>query len=427
MSSPKEPHYDRDTLLKLLEVAKDLGRPLELQALLTRIIDAGRSVLGADRGSVFLYDDKTQELFVKIATGLRELRFGIDKGIAGECARKRQIVNVPDCYADARFNQEVDKRTGYHTKCLIAIPLVGFDDELVGVLQLLNARKGQFDENDERIAVALSSQAAVAIQRARLMDERLVKLKLERDLETAKKIQLGVLPKVIEPCEGYEFAGRSLPAEQTGGDIYDVAPEPVGDENNRKKACRLLLLADATGHGIGPALSVTQVRAMIRIGVRLSSSLDTLFQQVNSQLHEDLSMERFVTAFLGRLDPVKHTVEYHAAGQGPLLIVRADGKVEWFNATTLPMGIMPDPPGDGLQTLHLNTGDILALITDGFYEYQDIHGKMFGKDRVSNVIVETRTQSAEKIMTSLFDEVHRFAESAPQLDDQTALIVKRVG
>jgi len=220
--APKASPLDAATLERILEVTRELAAPFELGELLTRIIDAGRDVLLADRGTVFLFDAATDELVVRVATGIGELRIPAGKGIAGECARTRATINVPDCYADQRFNPEVDRSSGYRTRCLLTVPLIGHDDALVGVLQLLNKEGGVFDVRDERIASALAAQCAVALQRVRLTQELLVKEQMERELAVAREIQIGCLPRRMPDLPGYDLAGTSRPADATGGDMYDV-------------------------------------------------------------------------------------------------------------------------------------------------------------------------------------------------------------
>ena len=412
-----------NSMRHVLEVARQLARPHELGEMLTTIIDAGRAVLNADRGTVFLYDAEKSELFVKVGTGIGELRFSIEQGLVGECARTRKTINVPDCYADPRFNQEVDKQTGYRTHCLLTVPLVGLDEELVGVMQLLNAAKGVFEKADDQIAEAFASHAGVAIQRVRLLEERMVRLKLERDLQLARQIQMNVLPEKLPTLDGYDVASFSQPAEETGGDIYDVIPISSGD--GQEAVSLLILLADATGHGIGPALSVTQVRAMLRVGVRLAAGVDDLIGHINNQLTEDLASERFVTAFLGLVDSKRHQVVYHSAGQAPLLHLDAEGHCSWLDASTLPMGILSDMPLDPPVPLDMKPGYFFVLLTDGFYEYMNAAGEQLGKQRIGQVVSAHRSESAQEVMDALLAELWRFAEGAPQMDDLTAVIIKR--
>lgn len=424
--------------MRMLEVAQQLSRPFDLRALLEQIIDAGRDVLQADRGSVFLYDDELRELYTAVAHGVKGIRFSIDKGIAGECVRTGKIINVPDCYADERFNKEVDRETGYRTQCLITVPLIDLDDQMVGVMQLLNSERGHFNVEDEKLAVLLASQAASAIQRVMLLGDRDERLKLERELDLARRIQMGVLPRKVPECPGYELAMYSEPAEQTGGDILDIvemaesvsiAGYPAGGSsggNGQGHSPLFLLLADATGHGVGPAISVTQVRAMLRVGLRLSAGLDDLFTNINSQLTDDLAADRFVTAFMGILEPSRNAIYYHAAGQAPLLHFHAaDQTCDVLQASTIPLGIMDDPPLDVAEPILMEPGDVFALLTDGFYEYQNPEGVELGDQRVADVIRENRDKSAQQILDAILELLTDYAQGMPQLDDTTAIMLKR--
>lgn len=302
--------------------------------------------------------------------------------------------------------------------------------ELVRGTQRIAA--GQFDDpvqihrRDELGALAESfNQMSQGLrERDHLRDER---LKMERDLAVARKIQMDVLPKTLPQCPGYDLAACSLPAEATGGDIYDLVALALEPPRPEDPPSLVLLLADATGHGIGPALSVTQVRSMLRIGVRLRAGLDDVFAQINRQLCQDLGSERFVTAFLGLLDPSAHSIDYHSAGQGPLLHFHAhDHRFEWLDTSMLPLGIMEDPEGDGRQSMHLAPGDMIVLLTDGFYEYQREDNEQFGKERVADVILQHHHRTSRELLEALLAAMRAFAGGAPQMDDMTALIIKRL-
>jgi len=414
-----DPDTGRPALARILDVARRLAAPLDLREMLSVVIDAGRDVLDAERGTVFLHDAAARELFVEAATGIESFRFPADKGIAGECARTRRVVNVPDCYADPRFNPEADLKTGYRTRALIAVPLVGLEGELVGVMQFLNPERGRFDEGDEEIATALASQAAVAIQRARLAEERLLRIRLEKEMALAREIQLGILPKRLPDVKGYEIATHFRPAGQTGGDIFDVVEGRAGEG-------LVLFLADATGHGIAPALSVTQARAMIRLGLSFTSDLDELLDRVNRQLESDLGSDKFITAFLGRLDPSFHMVDYRSPGQGPIIhFEAATGAWRKLDASTLPLGIMEDLPVKPRDPIALLPGDVLALLTDGFFEARDGSGEFFGVDRVGAAIAAAAARPASDILSAVVEEAERFSGGAEPQDDVTGILVKR--
>src|SRR5262245_18253184 len=196
-AASKDPVLTTEAMWRILEVTRELARPLDLNTMLSHVIDAARAVLQADRGTVFLYDARTHELYSTVATGVDALRFPAGRGIVGECAESRRLINVPDCYSDTRFNREADRSTGYHTRCLLTVPLVGYDNSLVGVMQVLNKRDGVFSEEDERVATALAAQCAVAIQRMQMLSELLENEKIKRELSVARDIQMRVIPNAV--------------------------------------------------------------------------------------------------------------------------------------------------------------------------------------------------------------------------------------
>ena len=252
----------------------------------------------------------------------------------------------------------------------------------------------RFNRRDElgTLADSFNQMAQGLKERDGLRDER---VKLERDLSVARKIQMDVLPKELPPCIGYDMAAFSLPAEQTGGDIYDLVALALDPADSGGAPSLVLLLADATGHGIGPALSVTQVRSMLRIGLRLRAELEDVLMQINRQLCQDLGAGRFVTAFLGLLDPTAHRINYHSAGQGPLLHFHAKSHTfQWLDSSMLPLGVEEDAISDGVQHMHLEPGDLIILLTDGFYEYQNAQGELFGQERVAEIILRHHHRTA---------------------------------
>ncbi|MEE8411295.1 MAG: GAF domain-containing SpoIIE family protein phosphatase [Acidobacteriota bacterium] len=410
---------DAKALERILEVTRALARPADTTTMLASVIDAGRSVLGADRGTIFLYDAENEELVAKVATGEPDLRVPADRGIVGECAKTRSVINVPDCYSDPRFNQEVDRKTGYRTRCLLTIPLVGHDDSLEGVLQVLNKKSGTFTDEDERVATALAAQCAVALQRTRLLKDLVAKERMERELLVARQIQMRVLPQMMPQVQGYDVSGWSRPADQTGGDIFDFHVQGDGR--------LVLLLGDATGHGIGPALSVTQVRAMLRMCLRFEAPLVESVQHINDQLAEDLSSNRFVTAFLGMLDPTAHSVEYIAAGQGPLLHFRAaDETAEWLDSSTRPLGILGEVPIGDTRSLIMEPGDILVLATDGIFEYENPAEEQFGQERVAEIVRAHQDEPMVRLIDRFIEAIDVFAQGTAQADDMTIVLLRRL-
>jgi phosphoserine phosphatase len=358
-------------------------------------------------------------LEMRVARGLDAIRIPADRGIVGECVRTLAPINVPDCYADPRFNRDIDQATGRRTRCMLTLPLVGDADQLVGVLQVVNRREGVFDADDEAVALALAAQCAVALQRAQLTARLVATEALRQEIAVAREVQMATLPATPPEVPGYDLAGVFLPTDDTGGDTYDFVPCADGS--------LFVLMGDATGHGIGPALSATQVRAMLRVAERLGAGLDDAFRHINDQLVADLPEDRFVTAFLGRLDPVAHVIDYHSGGQGPLLHFRAaDGACALFPPTTFPMGAISLPALKPPERVALAPGDVFALLSDGIYEYQNAAAEQFGEDGVAGVLRAHAGAPMATVLEALLAAVRAFGAGAPQLDDVTAVLVRRL-
>lgn len=410
---------DTQALRQILEVTRKLAAPFDLDTMLAEVVDASREILKADRGTVFLYDEATDELVVRVGTDLDQIRIPADKGIVGESAQTRTLINVPDCYADERFNRAIDKQTGYRSRCMLTIPLIGYEDSLIGVLQILNKNDGVFDAQDEYVAQALAAQAAVVLHRVKLTEQIIESERLDREISVARDVQMGTLPTDMPEIPGYEFGGAFAPTDQTGGDLYDFVP---------LDGSRLfLLMGDATGHGIGPALSATQVRAMLRVALRLESSLDDAFVHINDQLCEDLPDDRFVTGFFGLLDADTHTVRFHSGGQGPIMHYQADmGEYDWHPATTFPLGYVPQSDLQAPHTAELEPGDVLGLISDGIYEYENEAGEQFGRKGVMRVLDENPDASAQELVDMIMAAARQHGGSAPQADDITIVLARRL-
>jgi len=408
----------------LLEVSRQLASTAEIMPLLGSIENAALRVLDCERASVFLYDAETNELFSLIATGTEGLRFPADRGIAGRTARNFRTSNVPDAAEDEDFNPDMDRQTGYRTQSVLSLPMSGLQGQMIGVLQALNKRDGSFSTRDEELAETLCAQAGVALQRQLLLDEYAEKRFLERDLDIARDIQQALLPEQSPTPEGFDIAGWNRPADRTGGDYFDfldVGQDRIG-----------LTVADATGHGIGPALVAAECRALMRSVALLSRerdrepALESILAKVNNLLFDDLPPERFVTQFFGILEPKRRVMRYASAGQAPLLYFDADKEaVIELPSTGLPLGMLPGSTYELGPAVTFDRGDILAVLTDGFFEWARDDGEMFGAERLSKALVTHRDVSSEELIARLHDEVCTFCCGTPQVDDLTAVIVKR--
>lgn len=418
MSAVRDTHeLSARDLEPILAVAAKLAAPFDLHTMLTEVVAAARDVLHAERGTVWLYDRETDELVLRLSSDIEGKRIPAGTGLVGTCAHSRRIINVPDCYADPRFDPTMDRVTGFRTRCMLTLPLIDHNAVLVGVMQVLNKTHGTFDETDERLAAVLAAQCAIALQRVRMLEAVLEGEKMRRELETARIVQMGTLPSEMPSVAGYDVYGSFQPADLTGGDTFDFVT--MGER-------LLVVLGDATGHGIAPALSVTQMQAMLRIAFRLGADLETTYVQVNNQLAEMLPGGRFITAFIGLLDTVNHRIRFHSGGQGPILHFRAaSGDCISHMPTSFPLAALPIDSISPARTIELAPGDILAIISDGIFEYADMRSAQFGEARVRALLAEHRGRSMSDLGAILFDAAKAFGGNARQEDDMTVVLVKR--
>jgi serine phosphatase RsbU (regulator of sigma subunit) len=256
-------------------------------------------------------------------------------------------------------------------------------------------------------------EAVAAEQKQRELDA------VERDLSVARDIQQGLMPSTSPSVPGFDIAGMARPAQQTGGDYYDWQEMPDG---------RLVVaLADVTGHGIGPALVMAVCRAYARAAAPGTPNPAALLEQINGLIYHDLaSTGRFITMVIAIVSP-DGRVDLVSAGHGPSLLYRAaDQKVEWFGGSGLPLGIDEGETYGPHRPFQLEPGDSMLLLTDGFVEWARTGDKkMFGVERLCATLRDQARGSAKEILTGVDAAVQAFAAGAPQLDDTTAVVIKR--
>lgn len=244
--------------------------------------------------------------------------------------------------------------------------------------------------------------------------------RLQGEIDLAHDIQQGTLPSAPPVIEGFDVAGWSDPAEETGGDTWDAFTTASGDA--------VLMLADATGHGVGPALSVTQLRSMVRIAAQAGGDLAALAETVNTQLHADLPADRFITAWLARLDPAAARLEVVSAGQGPILRwIEAERRVEIEPADTWPLGVMGDLGGPTARTVDLAPGDMVVVVSDGIIEEIGAGGDAFGTDRTAALVAERAAarDGAGAVAEAIRAAAEAHSGGRPAADDRTVLVLRR--
>lgn len=415
LENPSE--ISRESLVSILEIMHRLAAPEAMPELLREVIEVGKVAIVAETGVLWLLDKDTQQLVMVVPSNDPPARMNLGDSWAGKCAVDHVISNIPECREDELFQSYPVHIPDGETRSLLNVPILGQEDSLLGVMQWLGAETGQFDKHDEWVGPALAAQAAVAIQHAYMTDEILANAILSQEVAVARDIQMSTLPDCMPEVPGYDLHGHFQPTDHTGGDLYDLV---VLDGR------LFMLLGDATGHGFGPALSATQMQAMLRVSFRLGADLDHAYMHVNNQLAEDLPDDRFITAFMGFLDPQTHRVNYHSGGQGPIMHFRAASETcDWYEPTNFPVGIMEIDDKQESANLDLEPGDILALISDGVYEYNNTAGEEFGEQRVAEVFQSHHRLPMSELTDRLIKAVKKFGGAAPQEDDITLVLVRR--
>ena len=408
----------RESLVSILDIMHRLAAPAAMPELLREIIEVGKVAIVAETGVLWLLEKSSRQLVMVVPSGDPPKRLNIGQGWAGKCAESSEISNIHECREDPLFLKYPIHIAGGESRSLLNVPILGLDDSLLGVMQWLGAAVGQFDEHDEWVGPALAAQAAVAIQHSYMTDELLANAILSQEVAVAREIQMSTLPEAMPDVPGYDLHGHFQPTDHTGGDLFDLVV---------LNGQLFMLLGDATGHGFGPALSATQMQAMLRVSFRLGADLDQAYRHVNNQLAEDLPDDRFITAFMGFLDPGTHQVTYHSGGQGPILHFRAaESACDWYKPTSFPVGIMGLDDQQKSATIQLEPGDILALISDGVYEYANIKGEEFGEERVAGIFRAHHQLSMADFTATLIEAVMEFGGDAPQADDITLVLVRRL-
>jgi len=414
-------------LRDVLDVTRELAAEKDLGSLLDLIIQRACQAMQCERASLFLYDDEQQELYTRSVTkldeGVETIRMSIDKGIVGLVAREHRIELVSDPYSHPEFNPDSDRQAGFRTRNILAAPLVawGKDDRLLGVLQLLNKKDGVFDDVDIQLLRAFAAHAAIAVDRAILTRHYEDKMQLLFELNLAKQIQTNLLPQELPDTAGYEIAAISRPADATGGDYYDVISHPSGQMG--------LVIADVSGHGIGPSLLMASARAILRGIARRETAPEILLSEMSAALYDDLKrVRRFITLLYGTLDPHNHIFRYANAGHGPVVLHLQAERKEIHSLVDddgrgFPLGWFEDPYA-ACQPVSLAPGDLLVIGTDGIVETRR-EGEQFGMQRLGNLFIERSHLGLKEILDEAVNATIAFNESDSLDDDVTILALRR--
>lgn len=410
----------------LFSVAGEIGREPDLQGLLLKILEKSRPWMRAEACSIFLPDDSTGELVIHSAQGenapqLGAIRVPKGRGIVGAAMAERRVVRVDDVDNDPRVYSTVDKDTGWRMTALIAAPLLDGQD-CIGVIEFLNPiGRPAFTDQDAQLMEYFAGLVASALVRIRAHGAALERASVQRDLDLARTLQSGLLPKVFptrDEAPGIELFARLEPAKEVSGDLYDFFPIEPG------KLC--FVVGDVSGKGIAAGIFMAVTRTLVRACAVPGRSPVEILGMVNRQLARENEAYLFVTMLMGIIDTATGHVVYAQGGHNPPVLIRPDCAPEFEPPGGMPLGLMEDVDF-GARELQLQPGETLLVYTDGVTEAMNATGDLFGDNELLQKVEGCAPLSAEMLAAHVIEAVAGFVLEAERSDDITLLVIKRLG
>jgi sigma-B regulation protein RsbU (phosphoserine phosphatase) len=409
-----------ETLETLAEIGREMSSILDLDVLLTRIASLTKRLIDYRTFGILLVNEATGELDMKFAVRYGEeasdKSMKLGQGLVGWAALHKEPVLVADVSQDPRYvNLVPDVRSE------LVIPML-IKDRCIGVFDLESPELDAFTKEHQELLTLLASQAAVAIENARLYEEvRRNEERIEKELRFAQRVQRALLP--TEPpvrLRHADVAARFAAARELGGDIHDfLAPEPNG---------LVIAVGDVSGKGVPAALygafaaELVRSRTYRRRYAPDRFSVSGVLDAMNRILHERQLEEYYCTLCYAFFDFKRRTLTMSNSGL-PYPIRCAGTECGQIALPGVPLGSFPAITYDEV-TMPLERGDVFVFCTDGVYETVNEEGAELGARRVCEIVHAHRQDDARAIADAIFDAAAAFRGSAPQHDDMTAVVVR---
>jgi sigma-B regulation protein RsbU (phosphoserine phosphatase) len=411
------------TLETLSEIAREFGSILNLDELLMRIANLTRRVIDYRTFGILLVNDETGELDMKVAVRYGDKvnmpRVKLGHGLVGYAALHKETVLVPDVATDPRYIKVVDD-----ARSELVIPLL-LQDRCIGVFDLESPELDAFSKSHVEILTLLASQAAVAIENARLYETiRANEVRLEKEIRFAQRVQAALLPVALpKRMKHVDVAARFAPAHELGGDLYDfLAPEPNS---------LVVAVGDVSGKGVPAALYSAFAGELIRSRTFRRRYAPERFSpagvlaSTNTILNERQLEEYYCTLCYALFEFKRRTVTL--ANSGLPYPIRCSGdSVSQIVLPGVPLGSFAGSTYDEVS-FDLAPGDVFVFCSDGVSEANDALGREFGAERLLEVVGKVRGKTAREIVDAIFDAVHEFRGETPPNDDMTAVTLKVTG
>ena len=402
------------TLLLLNEIARELTSILNLDELLKRIAELLKRLIDYQMFSILLLDQTGEKLQHRFSQRFEErlhLKHDIPlgRGVVGYSAQAKEAMLVSDVSESSLYiagNPE--------TRSELAVPLI-YQERVIGVLDLEHTRRGYFTEDHKRTLTTLAAQLAIAIENARLYEQiARQELRLERDLGLARELQFRLLPHSLPKLQHLEVAAKFAPARAIGGDLYDFVPYSLS---------RLgIAIGDVSGKGAPAAIYAALVSGILRSHAPIEPGPAEMLSAVNLSLAERRIAAQFVSIIYAVWDDEKRTLLVANSGL-PKPIYCHEGKIEFVEATGLPLGLFDEAEFDELS-FKAKPGDMFVFFSDGILDARNRHGQSFGPERVEAIVDGCADKSADCVVNEIFKAVTDHAAGVETFDDQTVVAIK---
>jgi sigma-B regulation protein RsbU (phosphoserine phosphatase) len=416
----EQQRLDAEAFETLAEIGRDVAALINLDELLARIAQLARRVVDYRTFGILLLNDGTQELEIKVAVQFGDRvalpKVPMGQGLVGYAALHREAVLVPDVSVDPRYIKVVDD-----VRSELAVPML-LKDRCVGVFDLESPELDAFSKRDVEILTLLASQAAVAIENARLYEEvSQTEARLEKELRFARRVQAALLPtKLPKRLKGVDVDASFSAARELGGDFYDyLVPE---------SHTLIMALGDVSGKGVPAALysvfagELVRGRSFRRRYVPERSSPAAVLMSINTILHERQLEEYYCTLCYAIFDLKRKSVTL--SNSGVPYPVRASGDYcGQIEVPGVPLGSFPGMTYDEV-TLPLESGDVFVFCSDGVSEAMNSKSEEFGSERLIEIVSKTRDLTAKEIVHSIVQGVNAHRAGFPPNDDTTVVALK---
>ncbi len=406
-------------LTALFNISTMLTGTRGLQQILDRVTMGVAQALAVKGCSLRLIDEHRDELTLKSVYNLSQAY--LEKGpilvahsTVDQQALAGHVIYIADMATDERVVYPQDARREGIASVLCAGMI--YKGRPIGVLRVYTAQKHEFSDVEVKLLQSIASQAAVAIENARLQEESLERERLGRQVQIAAEVQRRMVPAEAPKVPGFEICALYVPCFELGGDFYDFIP--LGTTTLG------VTVADVVGKGLPASLLMASVRAAMRAHVDNIYDLDQIMARVNRSMSLDMRSNEFITLWYGALDYRKRQITYCNAGHEPALLVR-NGKLRELGEGGMVIGVDPAQTYTK-DVVQLETNDVLWIYTDGVPDAMNFNDEKFGKPRMRDALLKYADESADTICRQMLWETRRFVGLNRRSDDTTIVVIKAV-